>query len=186
MTLEEVAATIIGALTEADVPFMVVGGLSSNFYSIARSTKDVDIVIRLESAGQLQKIEATLPGTFQFDPQVTFESITGSVRHIIRIDGSPFVIELFELRATDPFQASRFKRRREILLPPLEISAPIPTAEDVVVQKLRWGRPKDLDDVRGVLTVQGPDLDYTYIKKWCQTLKILDRFEEIRATIPDI
>jgi len=41
----------------------------------------------------------------------------------------------------------------------------IPTAEDIVVQKLRWGRNKDLDDARDVLAVQGTDfLDMPYIE----------------------
>lgn len=41
MKLEEIAGVIITVLQEAGLPFMVVGGLSSNVYSIARSTKDV-------------------------------------------------------------------------------------------------------------------------------------------------
>lgn len=35
-----------------------------------------------------------------------------------------------------------FQLNREVFLP---------TAEDVIVQKLRWGRPKDLEGARGVL-----------------------------------
>jgi hypothetical protein len=42
----------------------------------------------------------------------------------------------------------------------------LPTAEDVVVQKLRWGRPKDLEDARDVLAVQGTEsLDMAYIEQ---------------------
>jgi hypothetical protein len=186
MTLEDIAAIIIGALQEADLPFMVVGGLSCNVYSIPRSTKDVDIVIKLESAGQLQRVNGLLPEEFHFDPQITFESITGSIRHIIRIEGTPFVIELFELREADAFQFCRFERRRVLFLAPLKLSAPIPTAEDVIVQKLRWGRPKDLDDVRGVLSVQGSALDFSYIEDWCRKLEILDRYESVRSTVPEI
>ncbi len=43
----------------------------------------------------------------------------------------------------------------------------LPTAEDVIVQKLRWGRPKDLEDARDVLAVQTPaKLDMAYIARW--------------------
>lgn len=39
----------------------------------------------------------------------------------------------------------------------------------VVVQKLRWGDHKDLDDARDVLAVQGPEtLDKEYIRRWCR------------------
>ena len=186
MKLEEIAGVIIAVLQEAGLPFMVVGGLSSNVYSIARSTKAVDIVIGLESPGQLRRIEELLPARFRFDPQVTFEGITGNIRHIIQVEGTPFVIELFELPGDDAFQLQRFGRRREIFLAALNVTAPIPTAEDVVVQKLRWGRPKDIEDVRGILTVQGPSLDYAHIEDWCGKLNILDRYHAVRATVPEI
>jgi hypothetical protein len=65
-------------------------------------------------------------------------------------------IELFEL-FDDPFVIREFERRRRIYIPILNRESRIPTAEDVVVQKLRWGRPKDLDDVTDILAVQGTD-----------------------------
>ena len=80
MKLEEIAGVIIAVLQEAGLPFMVVGGLSSNVYSIARSTKDVDIVIRLETPGQLRRIEELLPARFRFDPQVTSRDRYHAVR----------------------------------------------------------------------------------------------------------
>ena len=39
----------------------------------------------------------------------------------------------------------------------------LPTAEDVIVMKLRWCRGKDRDDVAIVLAVQGDGLDFDYI-----------------------
>ena len=58
----------------------------------------------------------------------------------------------------------------------------MPTAEDVVVTKLRWSRHgrrhKDVDDVRNVLAVQGRRLDLEYIRQWCDqhgTRELLDR-----------
>lgn len=186
MKLEEIAGIVADALRSANVPYMIVGGLSSNVYGIARSTKDVDIVIRLESSAPLQVIEKSLPQGFEFDRQVTFETITGNVRHIIRIKGTSFVIELFELSEKDEFQRNRFERRREIFVAPLKRSVPIPTSEDVVIQKLRWGRPKDLDDARDVMTVQAGHIDHAYIQDWCRRLNILDRYETVLATVPDI
>ncbi len=183
MRLEEAAAAIIATLDAAGVPFMVVGALSTNAYGIPRSTKDVDIVIQLDCAADLQGIVDRLPPGFHLDPQVTFETLTGNVRHVVRIQGTPFVIELFELRTDDEFQARRFGRRRPLFLPTLNLSAPIPTAEDVVVQKLRWGRPKDLDDARAILAVQGGALDSAHIEDWCRRLGLLARYETVRAGV---
>jgi hypothetical protein len=46
----------------------------------------------------------------------------------------------------------------------------------VVVQKLRWGRNKDLDDGRDILAVQGPEtLDMPYKENWCASHRTTER-----------
>ena len=58
---------------------------------------------------------------------------------------------------------------------------------DVVVQKLRWGRNKDLADARDVLAVQGPEaLDMAYIEHWCGQHGTLARLHEALAGIPPL
>jgi hypothetical protein len=60
----------------------------------------------------------------------------------------------------------------------------LPTPEDVVVQKVRWGRPKDLDDAKDVLAVQGDRLDLAYIESWCARHGTVDRLNALRAELP--
>ena len=143
---------------------MLVGAFSSNAYGYPRATKDADIVIEYQE-GVLAKICSSLGDDFKLDPQTGFELITGSIRNILTYSPTKFEIELFRL-GNDPHHQERFARRRRLLLPDLQIEAVIPTAEDVVVQKLRWQRDKDIADVRVVIAIQAPRLDWTYIKYW--------------------
>ena len=63
----------------------------------------------------------------------------------------------------------------------------LPTPEDVVVQKLRRGRNKDLDDARDVLAVQGPEtLDMAYIEHWCALHGTAPRLSDALAGIPPL
>ncbi len=56
-----------------------------------------------------------------------------------------------------------------------------------MVQKLRWGRSKDLDDARDVLAVQGPEsLDMAYIEKWCAQHGTTGRLKAALAGIPPL
>ena len=62
----------------------------------------------------------------------------------------------------------------------------------VVVAKLRWAlslnRPKDAEDTRGVIAVQGERLDWNYIRRWCDahgTRELLDKVR-IGGAITDI
>jgi hypothetical protein len=80
--------------------------------------------------------------------------------------------------STDPHDRERFARRCRLRLPDLSIDAVLPTAEDVIIQKLRWGRDKDLADARVVLAVQAPQLDWGYLRSWTDrhgTTSVLDR-----------
>jgi Nucleotidyl transferase of unknown function (DUF2204) len=185
MTLEAAAGRMLGALTSAGIPHMLVGGFTSNFYGIPRATKDVDIVIQLADKQQLSALAKALGRDFDFDTQVTFETLTGNIRHIVRLPGTPFVIELFEL-GDDAFQQRRFARRVTLVVPQIGQPVSFPTPEDVVVQKIRWGRPKDLEDARDVLAVQGEDLEMRYIEMWCEKHGTLDRLKRLLAEIPEI
>jgi hypothetical protein len=90
------------------------------------------------------------------------------MRHILTAKTKPpFIVELFEL-GSDPFVVERFSRRRAEWSGQIKREVFLPTAEDVIVQKLRWGRAKDLEDARDVLADQTPGrMDMVYIMKWC-------------------
>ncbi|MBU6239890.1 MAG: hypothetical protein KGQ51_18910 [Planctomycetes bacterium] len=167
---------VIRVLHSLDIPYMLVGAFSSNAYSYPRATKDADIVIDYRD-GVLTQICSALGEDFQLDAQASFEIFTGTLRNILTYKPTKFEIELFRV-GRDPHHIERFTRRRKLLLPELQIEAAIPTAEDVVIQKLRWQRDKDIADARVVLAVQAQSLNWDYINKWTeihQTSELLDR-----------
>ncbi len=179
-----VARTVVDALNAEQIPYLLVGSFSSNFYGIPRSTKDADFVIEL-SGKSVMSLLKHFPPEFHLDPQMRFESVTGTPRNVIDVTGTPFQVELFRL-STDPHDQERFRRRVSIVSHGRTVY--LPTPEDVVITKLLWamrlGRSKDSDDIRDVLSVQQSSLDWDYIHKWCaehQTRELLDR---IRQTVP--
>lgn len=181
-TGEEAVGILLDALNRLELDYMVVGSFSSNRYGVPRATQDADIVLNIISPDR-ERLFAALPESFTIDPQVGFEMITGTWRQLIRVPEIPFTIELFEL-SSDPHDQSRFERRRKLTL--LSREAWLPSAEDVIVQKLRWckraRRGKDFDDVVSVLGVQGPDtLDWRYIENWCTLHDTVDLLEKAKA-----
>jgi hypothetical protein len=93
MTAEQIVYQAVDALDAAGVPFMLVGSFSSNFYRIARSTADVDLVVELGNVTPAQ-IAANLGPEFQLDPRMSFETITGTYRFIASHINSAFKVEL--------------------------------------------------------------------------------------------
>ena len=187
MTLEELAIKAVEAAEAADVDFMVVGAIAAGAFGVPRSTSDVDLLLAMNVAGGLEAVIKALEPLVQFEPQVLFDTLTWGRRHVGASRTSPpYKIELFEL-FDEPFVQEEFRRRQQVFVPMLGRSTWLPTPEDVIVQKLRWGRNKDLDDARDVLAVQGPEsLDMEYIRGWCAKHGTTERLEAALAGIPPL
>lgn len=166
----------IAALESQGVPYMVVGSFSSNQWGVSRATRDLDLVLLSdEPIGILR--EAVKP-VFRLDEQLSFETRTGKTKFLFQSSVTPFEIEVF-IFSDDPFDQSRFARR--VKRDSDGLSVWMQTPEDVIVQKLRWGRPKDIADVVDVMTVRAPSLDWPYIERWCRTHGTLEKLGQTKA-----
>lgn len=184
MASNRIVVQIIDALDAAQIPYMLVGAFSVSAYGIARSTKDADFVVQIDS-DSLRHFCTNLGDRFQLDPQMSFESVTGTPRYRLQATDDPFQVELFCV-SDDPHDQLRFTRRQKVRVWDRDVYHPTP--EDVVITKLRWGsslkRAKDIEDLRNVIAVRSSSLDWSYIERWCDehgTRKLLD---EIRASLP--
>jgi predicted nucleotidyltransferase len=182
VTIDEVAFQVADALNRTSIPFMLAGGFSSNYHGIPRSTKDADFVVEL-SAPLSDRFAQTLGPLFEAEPQLSFETNTGTQRQEFRVCGTLFKVEVFRLSG-DAHDLERFRRRQSVDIEGHRIY--FPTAEDVIIWKLRWARSKDKDDVRAIMSVQRGKLDWTYIEEWCDRHSTRTRLEEIRRTVPEV
>lgn len=178
--------SVIEALDACAIPYMLVDPYASNYYGVDRATNDADFVIELGD-GSLHDVFRRLAPSIRFDPQMGFETVTMTRRFVAEVVGTPFKIELF-LLGDDPHDRERFRRRRS--LPTLGREAFIPTAEDVIITKLRWslhaGRSKDRDDARDVIAVQGDRIDWDYVHSWCDRHGTRALLDEVRSSIPPL
>ena len=108
----DIVLAVVAALEKLAIPYMLVGSYSSNIYGRPRSTKDADFVVQLGSSS-LTALMAELGTEFDVDPQMSFESVTGTMPHIVSHRSSIFKIELF-LLSSDEHDRSRFDRRRRV------------------------------------------------------------------------
>ena len=181
----QAVALLIDALEQCGVEYMIVGAFSVNPYGIERSTNDADLVVQWRDH-QLGEVRRRLPADFRFDPQMQMEAFTGSIRNTVTYLPTGFQLELFRYNANDEHHVERFRRRRRVRLDELQRDVWIPTAEDVVIQKLRWQRQKDLDDVLGILAVSGDRLDWTYLSFWTRQHGTEQRLLQLKASLPDL
>jgi hypothetical protein len=177
LKIEEIALNVIDALNAEQIPYMLVGSFSSNYYGIPRSTADVDFVVHLTDK-PIGSIVQHLDSSVRLEPQMSFETVTGTIKHVLEATGPDyqFKVEVFRL-SDDTHDQERFRRRRAVRLFGREVY--LPTAEDVIVMKLRWLRRKDRPDIENVLQMQQATLDWDYIDRWCEEHGTRDALDEI-------
>lgn len=124
MTLDDAALRAAQALNNAGIPFMLVGGFSSNYYGIPRSTKDADFVVHL-NAPLDATFALTLGPEFESEPQLSFETNTGTQRQEFRVQGTLFKVEIFR-PSSDPHDQERFRRRQPALVEGRRLSLETP------------------------------------------------------------
>lgn len=183
MSATDLVLRLIVLLDRLQIAYMLVGSYSSNFYGRPRSTHDADFVVVL-SDDKLDHLRQELGPEFRFDPQLSFETITMTTRHVVTHRETAFKIEMF-LLTTDPHDQARFARRRRVSFEGL--SAWLPTPEDVIIQKLRWAkrgsRAKDVADAAEVIRSQRHQLDLPYIREWTAKHQTTALFEELLLKI---
>lgn len=184
MTGTEACGKLLDAFEAEGIEYMVTGAFASNAYGIPRATKDADFVVDHFSPELNRVLDRLGPGVTLQD-QMSFETITGSRRQILDVPGTAFVIELFQL-GDDPFMQERFRRRVRVESPDWNRLVWMPTAEDVVIQKLRWGREKDIPDARDVLAVQRDSLDWPYLEHWCAQHGSAGKLAGLRADVASL
>jgi hypothetical protein len=179
MMAVEFVIRVVDALEKLHIPYMTVGAFATNVYAEPRSTKDADFVLQLGDT-PISKLASEIGSEFILDAQMSFETITSTTRYRVRHRDTNFLIEFFML-SDDPHDQARFSRRIEGKIGTRR--AFVPTAEDVIITKLRWSqhgqRPKDLDDAQNVIDVQFGQLDLDYIRKWCDLHDTRGVFEKL-------
>jgi hypothetical protein len=179
-----VARAIAGALENLGIVYWIGGSMASSIYGTPRSTQDVDIVAELNEE-HVEALVASLEADFYIDAE--------SVRRAIRSRRSFNIIHLGTMYKTDIFilgshphaQEEKQRRRKEPLGPePDAPAAYFCSAEDIVLQKLRWFRKgggvsdRQWNDILGVLKVQAGSLDSEYLRTWAVDLGIHDLLEK--------
>ena len=183
MTSEEAVAAVIDVLEELPIPYLLVGAFASNAYCVPRATNDADFVLTLQP-GQLTSFVAQIGPEFRLNRQVLFETLTLTKRHELVHLPTRFMIELFR-QGDDAHHAEQFRRRRRQFITELQRSVWIPSAEDVLIQKLRWQRSKDIDDVKGVIAVCGESLDWDYVNHWANQHGTMELLHQVRESLPN-
>jgi hypothetical protein len=152
---------VSAALERAGIPFAFGGAIARNYYTEPRLTRDMDLGVFLPPRDHA-RVLATLATLFPIPDADQVERDVLRDQQVRLVWGENPVDLFFSF---DPFhEASRARVRRVPVVDDIEI--PILAAEDVILHKLLFNRPKDWADIADLLYSQRDTLDLSYIDRW--------------------
>lgn len=142
---------------------VIIGGVASSLLGQARLTIDIDATVLIDDK-ELDHFLAQA-ATLGLTPRIMHpgEFMRRSAMLLLRHDVTGTPIDINQGRIPFEFLAvkrAKMKRRGGV-------DIPIPAPEDLIVMKAIAHRPKDLEDIRGIVESQ-PRLDVEYIRKHVQ------------------
>ena len=175
----EFLRSIVHRLGAAEIPYMLTGSLALAIWARPRMTRDVDVVIEANHAA-VQRLVAAFATDSYVSSEAAAEAVTDhtmfNVIHLTSLLKADFI-----LRRNEPYERTKFARRRSIDLEGLPVDVISP--EDLVLSKLQWARgtgsERQADDVRLLLRETRP-LDEAYLTQWASTLNLLPALQALR------
>lgn len=183
MSQQTLLTHVLTALDALGVPYMITGSTASSIQGEPRSTHDIDLVVEL-GAEAVEGLAASFP-------EPDFYLSADAIRSAIEARSMFNLLDLesgdkvdFWLLTDEPFDVSRFGRRREVSLFDMQVWVSSP--EDTILAKLRWshlsgGSERQERDALAVYELQFTCLDQGYLDEWAGRLGVANLLEALRA-----
>jgi hypothetical protein len=176
MKLElETLSEVTKRLTSSNVGYMLTGSFALNYYAVPRMTRDIDLVVQLDS-DDVDKIMRRFEHDFYIDREAVVRAIANRalfniihLEHAVKVD--------FIVKKQTEYEDLKFQHRIKTTVDSIDLW--IISKEDLIVSKLHWAEAShsefQLRDVRNLLAT-GYDADY--VRQWSEKLGVLDLLNE--------
>lgn len=163
----DVLSTAVNALSTPPLSYCLIGALAVGAYGRPRATHDVDLLILTDNAAHpyLEPLRAkgfaVASDWHESNPMA--QNVVTRLAHPLAPD---FPLDL--IFATSPLHKNALDRRKPIAIQGIQVLVSSP--EDLVLLKLTAGRPRDFDDVMGIVGNASAPLDLGYLWSWAERL----------------
>lgn len=171
---------LVDAFITLGIAYHIGGSVASTAHGLMRTTLDVDVIADLRPEHAAPLVE-NLSAAYYVDEDMIREAIRlRSSFNLIHL-ASMFKVDVFVLKNTS-YDRQAFMRADLRALgdePDSEVFF-VESAEDVILNKLRWFRlggevsERQWSDLIGVLRVQRSALDLAYVQRWAVELGVTD------------
>ena len=147
--------------------YMIVGALAVAVWGRPRATADIDVTLQAD-AGHLEMLASRAERVgFVVDREwLEWQPLLRDRQRRLTTPGA--IVDL--MRPRDAHEEAALGRRREVAFERRRL--PFVAPDDLVLMKLKAGRPRDFEDAVSVLAAQGGALDTAYLWDWASRLGV--------------
>ena len=182
MSQQELLKNVVGLLESNGIDYMITGSVASSLQGEPRLSHDIDLIVAIRDLEVPVLMNVFSSAGYYLDEEAVREAIVRkSMFNLIEAQGGDKID--FWILTTDPFDQSRFGRKRteEIFGIKVKVSSP----EDTILAKLHWavksgGSMKQFTDALRVFEVQYKDLDFSYLDRWVDSLGISSLWHDLK------
>jgi hypothetical protein len=175
---EKLIIRIAATLNKYDMPYMIIGGQAVLLYGSPRLTMDIDITLGLGSG----KLPLVVDALREIGLKIIPEHYEEFVREtsVLPAKDETTGIRVDFIFSFTPYEQKAISRARNVAID--DGTARFASVEDVIIHKIFAGRPRDLEDVLGILH-KNAAIDVEYIGLW---LKEFESSTERQGTFMDV
>ncbi len=178
----EITYKVATVFEQLDIRYLIGGSLASSLHGIPRATQDVDLVADILPTHVPAFVQA-LEDEFYVDSDMIKDAIRReSSFNIIHLN-TMFKVDIFILAKNQRAQ-EEMDRRESYKLSDNELELFVSSAEDIILEKLRWYElgerisDRQWNDVLGVIKVKKEQLDVSYLKQKAKDMKLSGLLEK--------
>jgi hypothetical protein len=182
---EQLLEAIARGLERLGIPYMLIGGQAVLLYGEPRLTRDIDVTLGVGPERLSEVLEWVRGNGWQVLVEAPVEFVGKTMILPCLEPASGIRMDL--IFSFSPYEQQALKRARRVPLSRAQVC--FASLEDLIIHKVLAGRPRDLEDVRGIL-LKNPGFDLEYIHRWLREFdrslgeKSLERFKEARQAPP--
>ncbi len=145
---------------------MVIGGQAVLLHGEPRMTRDIDVTLGVDVDEFARVLTALQPAGFEVLSE-NAEEFARKTR-VLPLRDSESGIRIDLIFSFSPYERQAIGRATSIRIGQVDVR--YASLEDLIVHKMVAGRPRDVEDVRGILA-RNPAYDRWYVLKWLREFR---------------
>jgi hypothetical protein len=178
---EKIICSVSAELDRCNIPYMLIGGQAVLLYGEPRLTRDIDITLGVD----IDKLKIIISLANDLALKILPGNIEDFAREtmVLPVIHQETGIRIDFIFSFSPYERQAIARAKKVRMLDRDVCFAAP--EDVIIHKIVAGRPRDMEDIRGIL-LKIPDIDITYIRQWLNDFSNAPGEDDIKERLESI